>query len=123
MNEDLATRLRTAFNDRDVDALRPLLAADATWGEDPHGELTCHDRNDIIRRLKQLLDAGVRATIVEATTGPRGIAARLEVEWPKRPDGEPNRRDYCQAYVVADGLVTAIRGYDDFDSARAAISD
>jgi hypothetical protein len=122
VNESLAARISTAFNDRDIDTLRSLLAADATWGEDPDGPSSCHDRNDIIRRLKQLLAAGVRATIVQTTTGPRGIAAEVEVEWPRPEDVRPNRISYSQVYVVADGLVTEIHGYDDMDSAVAAIS-
>lgn len=40
---------------------------------------TRRDRDAIIRRLKQLLAAGVRATIAGTTPGPRGIAALVEV--------------------------------------------
>lgn len=122
VNEALATRVRTAFNAQDIDTLRSLLAEDATWGGDPNGEMSCHDRNEIIGRLKQLLAAGVRATIVQTVTGPRGIAAQLDVDWPKAEDGRPNRISYAQAYLVADGLVTEIHGHDDMDSAVAAIS-
>jgi SnoaL-like domain len=123
VDEALARRLRTAFNARDIDALRSLLAEGATWGEDPNGESFCHDRNDIIRHLKQLLAEGVRATIVETTTGPRGIAAQVEVEWPDPEDVRHDRISFSQVYVVTDGLVTEIHGHDDKDSALAAISD
>jgi hypothetical protein len=123
VHEVLATQLRAAFNARDIDALRALVAEGATWGEDPSSESFCRDRNDIIRHLKQLLAEGVRATIVETTTGPRGIAAHVEVEWPE-PDGpRPDRISISQVYVVTDGLVTEIHGHDDKDSALAAISD
>ena len=89
----------------------------------PTGETFCHDRNDIIRRLKQLLDSGVRATIaLETATGPRGIAAQIEVEWPKADLVRPDRISYSQVYVVIDGLVTEIHGHDDMDSALAAVS-
>ena len=120
--EDLALRLQTAFNERDIDTLRSLLAEDATWGEDPEGEQYCHDRNDVVRTVKQLLAEGVRATITETTTGPHGIAAHLQVEWPDPADAPPNRLDFFQVYVVTDGLVTAIHGHDDQESALAAIS-
>ena len=123
MDEGLATRLRAAFNARDIDTLRSLLAKDATWGEHPNGESFCHDRDAIVRHLKQLLAEGVRATIVKTTTGPRGIAASLEVEWPDPEDAPPDRINFCQVYVVTDGLVTEIEGHDDEDSALAAISD
>jgi hypothetical protein len=121
VNEDLATQLRTVFNDRDIDALRPLLATGATWGDDPGSESFCHDRDGILRRLKMLLAAGVRPTIVETTTGQRGIAARIEVEWPNA-EAPQGRITYAQAYLVDDGLVTEIHGYDDIDSAVAAVS-
>ena len=123
VNEALATRLRTAFNDRDIDALRSLLAEGATWGEDPNGESFCHDRDDIIRNLKRLLAEGVRAKVVETRTGPRGIAAELEVEWPDAQEARPDRINLFQVYVVTDGLVTEIHGHADEDSALAAIAD
>jgi SnoaL-like domain len=123
VHEALATQLRGAFNARDIDALHSLLAEGATWGEDPSSDSFCRDRNDIIRHLKQLLAEGVRATIVETTTGPRGIAAHVEVEWPE-PDGpRPDRISISQVYVVTNGLITEIHGHDDKDSALAAISD
>jgi hypothetical protein len=122
VDEGMATQIRTAFNAQDIDALRSLLAEDATWGEDPHGESFCPDRDHIIRRVKQLLAAGVRATIAETRTGPRGIAARIEVRWPKAEDAGPDPISYVQVYVVHDGRVTEIHGHDDMDSALAAVS-
>jgi hypothetical protein len=116
-------QLRLAFNAQDVDGLRSLLAEGATWGEDPSGESFCHDRNDIIRHVKQLLAEGVRATIVETTTGPRGIAAQVDVEWPRPDDAPPDRIRILQVYVVAGGLVTEIHGHEGIDSALVAISD
>ena len=121
--EDLAMRLQTAFNARDIDTLRSLLAEDARWGEDPEHPTFCHDRNDIIAHLKQLLDEGVQATIVETTTGPLGIAVRLHVDWPDPEDNRPELQTVHQAYLVTGGLVTEIHGHDDQDSALAAISD
>jgi hypothetical protein len=122
VNEALATQLRTAFNARDIDTLRSLLAEGATWGEDPHGELFCHDRDGIVRHVKQLLAAGVRATIVETRPGTRGLAAQVEVEWPKPENAQPDRISYAQSYVVIDGLIREIHGHDDMESALAAVS-
>jgi hypothetical protein len=121
--EVLAERLRAAVNARDIDTLRSLLARDAIWGEDPEAGSFCRDRDEIIRNLKRILAEGIHATIEETTTGPRGIAARLEVEW---PDPATARRDpvtFHQAYIVTDGLVAEIHGHDDRDSALAAILD
>jgi ketosteroid isomerase-like protein len=121
--ETLATQLRTAFNARDIDTFRSLLAKDASWGEDPEHETFCHDRNDIIANLKRLLDEGVQATIVETTTGPRGIAVRLDVKWPEPEDWRPELQTAHQAYLVSDGLITEIHGHDDEESALAAIAN
>jgi len=74
VSEDLAKGLQTAFNARDIDTLRSLLAEHATWGEDPESANFCHDRNAVVARVKRLLDEGVRATIVETTPGPLGLA-------------------------------------------------
>jgi hypothetical protein len=123
VDEGLALLLQRAFNARDIDTLRSLLAEDATWGEDPEGESFCHDRNDVVAHVKQLLDDGVQATIVGTTTGPRGIAVRVQVDWPAPEDQRPELQTVHQAYMVTDGLVTEIHGYDDHDSALAAISD
>ena len=123
VDDDLATRLQTAFNARDVDTLHSLLAEDATWGEDPQSESFCHNRDDVIAHIKRLLDEGVHATIVEATTARRGIAVRVHVEWPN-PEGQ--RRELHtihQAYLVTDGVVTEIHGHEDHDAALAAVSD
>jgi hypothetical protein len=123
VDDALARRLRTAFNDRDIDTLRSVLAEGATWGEDPNGDSFCHDRDDIIRNLKRLLAEGVRPTIVETTTGPRGIAAQVDVEWPDPEVARSDRISFFQVYVVSDGLVAEIHGHDDKDSALAAIAD
>jgi hypothetical protein len=122
VDDELATRLQTAFNARDLDTLRRLLAEGATWGEDPNSESFCHDRTDIIRNLKRLLAEGVRATIVDTFTGPRGIAAKVEVEWPDPDAARPDRINFAQVYVVNDGLVTEVHGHDDMESAVAALS-
>jgi hypothetical protein len=120
--EVIAARARISFNARDIDALRSLIAEDATWGEDPEGDSFCHDRDAIIGNLKRLLADGVRATIVDTTTGPRGIAAHVEVDWPDPDTAREGRVDFFQVYVVTDGLVTEIHGHDGEDSAIAAIS-
>jgi hypothetical protein len=119
----VADQLRAALNARDMTAFRSLIAEGATWGDGgPDDERTCHNRNEIIATYKRLLANGVRGTVTETTTGPHGVACRMEVEW---PDGSPNRRGptIYQAFSVTDGLVTRIAGYDDFDRAVAAISN
>jgi hypothetical protein len=117
----LAARIRTSLNARDIDSFRSLIAEDARWGDDPDHPRTCHNRNDIIATYKQLLDQGVRGRVVETTTGSRGVACLLEVEW---PDTEQNDRgpSFYQVFLVEDGLIARIEGHDDEDMALAAIS-
>jgi hypothetical protein len=119
---EFAEQITAAFNGRDLDTMRSLLADDATWGDDPDSESFCHDRDAIMRNLKRLLAEGVRATIVDTTTGPRGVAAHLTVDWPDPETAREDRLDFFQVYVVTDGLVTEIHGRDDRDSAIRAIS-
>ena len=121
VGESMAAQLRTAFNAQDMDALRSLIAEDATWGEDHNGAACCRNRDEIMSRLKLLLAAGVQATIMETRIGPRGIAARVEVRWPRAQDARADRISYAQVYVVRDGLVSEIHGHDDMDSALAAV--
>jgi hypothetical protein len=121
--EQIAQQLRTAFNARDIDTFRGLLAEDARWGEDPDAPNTCHNRAEIVAHIKRLLDEGLRASIEQTTTGPRGVACLLEVEWPDPESAPPGRDSFYQVYVVTDALVTEIQGHDDQDSALAAISN
>jgi hypothetical protein len=118
----LADRLREAFNERDLVVLQSLLAPGATWGDDPGGEGFCHDRNDVIGRFRQLLAEGVQASVVDTRTGPLGIAVELHVDWPEPADQRPELQTVHMAFMVTDGLVTAIRGQDDEAAALAAIS-
>src|SRR5262245_25290429 len=74
--DTFAAQLRAVFNERDIEAFYGLLAEDARWG-DPEAPSSCHDRDAILGHMKQLLDAGVDATIIETATGPRGIACIL----------------------------------------------
>ena len=120
--DGLATELRTAFNERDIDAFRALLAEGARWGEDPEHPTFCHNRNDIIAHLKQLLDEGVRATMVDTTTGLLGVACVLDVEWPEPETWRPDRQSIYQTYMVTDGVITEIHSHEDHAAAVAAIS-
>ena len=121
--ETTAARLRVAFNARDMDAFRGLFSEDAIWGDDPEHPSYCHSRSDIISNYKRLLGEGVKATMVNATTGPLGGACVLDVQWPDRETWRPQRQNIYQAYLVRDGKITAIHGYDDEAAALDAISN
>jgi len=119
----MAADLRTAFNTRDIDAFSSLLAEDARWGDEPESPTTCRGRVEIVAHLTRLLGQGVHASIAETTTGPRGIACLLEVDWRGPEQAQPDRHRLYQVYFVTDGLITEIQGYDDRESALTAISD
>lgn len=119
--EVVAARIRTAMNARDMDAFRSLIAESATWGEDADHPRTCHNRNDIIATYKRFLAEGVTGRVVETTTGPRGVACLLEVEWPD-PAVHDRGPSVYQVFFVNNGLVTRIEGHDDRDLAVAAIA-
>jgi hypothetical protein len=119
----MAAQIRDALNARDMAALRVLVAEDAQWGDGgPDDTRACHNRNEIIATYKRLLDQGVRGTVTETTTGPAGVACRVELDW---PDSTPNPRGptLYQAYLVTDGLITCIEGHEDWELAIAAISN
>jgi hypothetical protein len=115
-----ADRLRASFNARDMDTFRSLIATDATWGEDPDSDRYCHDRDHIIATYKELMAGGVSGTVVETTTGPKGVACLLEVQWPEENQGRGS--SFYQVFLVSDGLVTHIEGHDREAAAVAAIS-
>jgi hypothetical protein len=120
--DTMAARIRAALNARDLDAFRALIAEDARWGEGgPDDERTCQNRDEIISNYERLLHQGVRGTVTETSTGPRGVVCLVEIEW---PDDVPNRRGpvLYQVFLVSDGLVTHIKGTDDRDLAIATIS-
>lgn len=122
--EDLATRIKAAFNAQDLDALSELLAPNARWGEDSESEGFCHDRGDVIGRFRQLQEEGVHGRVEETITGPRGIAVRFHVDWPDPEDQvRPELHELWMAYFVTDGFVSEIHGQDDREAAIAAIAN
>ncbi len=117
----MAARLRVVLNARDMTAFRALIAEGARWGDGgPDDERTCQNRNEIIATYKRLLADGVRGTVTETTTGPRGVVCRMDIEWPEAHRRGPT---IYQAFFVTDGLVTRIVGHDEPDRAVASISN
>jgi hypothetical protein len=60
--------------------------------------------------------------VVETTTGPKGVACRLECEWPDPHQGRGP--ELHQVFLVnEDGKISRIVGHDTEAQAHAAISD
>ena len=114
--ESLAEQLRTMLTARDMDTFGGLLAGGARWGD------TGRNHAEIIAHFERLLNDGVHGSIVETTTGPRGVACLLEVAWPDPENVRRDRQRFFQVYIVTEGYVTEIQGHDDQESALAAIS-
>jgi len=118
----IGEQLRDAINIRDIDTFRSLLSPDATWGDDPESDRYCHSRDQIIANYKRLLDDGVTGRVVETSTGPKGVACLLEVEWPD-PENQGRGPRFYQVFLVTDRLVVHIEGHDQESVAQAAISN
>lgn len=118
----IADELRAAFDTYNVDRLRALMAPDATWGDDFTTPRACRSSDDIVATYERLLDGGVRGRVVGTTTGPKGVACRLEVEWPD-PRQERGPELHQVFLVDEDGKVFRIEGHDTEAEAIAAISD
>jgi len=112
----LSEQIQTAFNRRDMDTFHRLLAPDARWGDDD-ARNKCRSREDVIRTFKRLLAEGVRGEVERVTPGPKGVLARLRVDWP-----DSASEILFHVYVIRGDLIAEIRRFDDERSAVAAVS-
>jgi ketosteroid isomerase-like protein len=108
------TRLRSAFETRDLDALAPLLADDVRWGDDDDHPRTCRNAQQVVSTFARAMD-DAEATITEMVEGTNGILCGLDVHW---RDGR--QVELFQVFLLRDGRVAEIRGYDDRRSAAQA---
>jgi ketosteroid isomerase-like protein len=115
----LAEQIRSAFAARELAVFGALLADDARWGDDDTPN-ACRSRRDVLATYERLLGEGVTGQVAETATGPGGVVCRLDVSWPEGSDSE-RRSTLYQAYLVRDGRIVEIRGYDDRESALEAI--
>lgn len=116
----VASRLRDAFESRDMTKFGALLAEDARWGEDGAPN-TCRSRTEVVATFQRLLHDGVGGDIADLKTGPAGILCRLRIHWPA-PASPPQRDEVFHLYRVHDGQITEIQPYDDREAAEAALS-
>jgi hypothetical protein len=102
--EELAGRLRRAYETQDFDALGALLAPDVRWGGEEETPQTCHTRGEVLAWFRGLRDRGVRAAISGAEVRADAIVLSLEVT---RPGEEPFHRG--QIFLVTSGRIVDIR--------------
>jgi ketosteroid isomerase-like protein len=114
----LSAQLKQALEQRDVDALAPLLADDVRWGDDDHPR-RCRGPKQVIEFFKDGMARGGKAQITELEQGTDGVLCRLKVTF---SDGSERRTgaDFWHVYMIRDGLINEIRRYDDRGSAAEA---
>lgn len=102
--QEVAERLRLAYETQDFDALAALLAPDVRWGGDEETPETCHTRGEVLGWFRGLRDRGVRAAISGVEVRADAIVLSLEVT---RPGEEPSPHE--QVFAVAQGRIVDIR--------------
>jgi anti-sigma B factor antagonist len=116
--EVIAGQIAAAFATTNLDLLTAILADNATWDYDNRHD-ACRTRDEIVATFRELQAAGVDARVVEMRIGRGGVACHLQIVWPEATTG---RRDSVyQVYLVDDGLVTQIQGFQERELALSAI--
>jgi ketosteroid isomerase-like protein len=110
-NRQIVLRLMKALEASDVDALRELMAPEATWWVLGVGTM---DRETLIAQSTAMLGtAKVAQTTILGTTAEDdrvAVESRGNFEF---EDGRVYRNAYHQLFVVRDGKVRAVREYLD----------
>ncbi|MDA8264617.1 MAG: nuclear transport factor 2 family protein [Actinomycetota bacterium] len=114
---DLAERVRTALETRDLEALGTLLSDDVRWGDDDHPR-RCRSRSDVLATFRRLMDEGVQADITELVAGANGLLCGLAVKLPG--PGHPSERRLFHVYLVRDSRIVEIQPHDDRMAATTA---
>lgn len=117
--QELAARIRSAYEGADLDAFGALLAPDARWGDDDHPH-RCRSRADVLRAFAHWLDSGVTAEVLHVQSGPNGVLCRLHVNWVD-PRDRPRGMNFTHVFMIRGGVITEIRRYNDPASAAEAI--
>ncbi|HEY2053619.1 MAG TPA: nuclear transport factor 2 family protein [Solirubrobacterales bacterium] len=115
----IAGKLGTAFEDGDDDLFASLLDPAVRWGGEEDTPETCHTREQVLARYRQLRDGGVGATVEETICLDDAVVLGLALSVPDdgpNPDLPP--RVY-QVFRLADSLVVDIRGFPTREEALA----
>ncbi len=110
-------KLGAAIEDGDEDLLASVLDPVVRWGGKEETPETCHTREQVIARYRQLHAAGVRATVEEVIAQDDVVVFALALT---RPDSGPASEIPALAYQVfklADERVVDIRGFPEREAA------
>jgi len=120
VTSELAERVREALETADLDAMRQLLAPDATWGPPDHPEWGCQNRDEVLAWFRHGRDGGGRARVIDVIAGPDTLLVGLEVTgFPRAGRDGPVER--WQVMTVRHGSVKDICGFDNrAEAARRA---
>lgn len=111
----VAAGLRTAYETANLDALSELLHPDVRWGGEEDTPETCHNRSDVLTWYRRGYESGMRATVIDALTGPDAVLLTLRVS-----GREPGKAVVVhQVFRLTDGLIADIRGYPQRELALA----
>jgi hypothetical protein len=104
-------RLGAAIEDGNEDLLASLLDPAVRWGGEEETPETCHNREQVIVRYRQLRAAGVRASVEEVIAQGDTVVFALAL---RRPDSGPASEIPALVYQVfklVDERVVDIRGF------------
>jgi len=108
--EDVAGRLRAAFESNDLGAYGDILDKDVRWGPPDETPETCHTRADVISRLQRQRAAGLQTRLLEVVAGDDAVLAGFKVRRPGSQAQAPEETVY-QVLRVRNGQVVDIRGF------------
>lgn len=117
-----ADALASAYRERDLTALAPLLHEDVFWGdpEDPGHSAACHGREAVLARFERLSALGIEASVVEVLEAQHAAALGLAVRWPPTMPGRAATVRY-QIFRFDGAYVVEISGTDDRSTALSLL--
>jgi hypothetical protein len=109
--DDIARRVRSAFESGDVQAFSAMLAPNAQWGAPEQKVPTCQNRQQILEWYQLAYDAGARATVTDVEMHGGNLVIGLQVTGAPRAKKKDQVQVRWQVLGVKDDLVTSICGY------------
>lgn len=116
---ELARDGLAAWKRGDFDALRELLAPEATWRAVEPGEWDCGSRDDILRTLRERDEQGFTRGGFELVEG--GPGAVILISHPAAVGGPDWPEETAIALTFRDGKVVAMQDFPTLAAARDAL--